>query len=338
MRRLVIAAGMLFLLTPPLFAANQTLVCYLDGGLVSREIVTAKWYAEAPLPGSLLPGSLRVRPGNDAVISRVQIVPARIDPKMEKLLASLDERRELLGDRLRALQTREGIFTAAAKSQSAKAPRKSKTNPEPVTAIKQGTDLALDRLEEVYRLRRMAEKELKGVEARRTDLLRKANAGGSIARIWFQGKAGTLTLLYARNDAAWKPLYDVRADESATARLTLRALLPETEPGTVVTVTPAHLTSAASQPDTLPAASDAAPIAVYALPVVVSASAAPLSPLSLTLTNSTPLTLPAGEASCYWKGEYRGTTQLPLLAPGERKELFCGRLPETTAPASPSGR
>jgi hypothetical protein len=333
MRRCALAAAAtLLFVSSPLFAASRTLTCYLDGGVVSREIVTVRGYAEIPLPASVVPGSLRVKPGHDAVISRVQIAPARVDPKMEKLLASLDERRELLEDRLKALKTREEIFAAAARSQSAKAPRKSKTNPEPVTAIKQGTDLALARLEEVYRLRRTAEKELKGVDSKRVDLGRKANVGGTVARIWLQG-SGPVTVVYAQSDAAWKPVYDLRMDGTAFAQLTLRAALPETEPGIVIQVLPVQLAAPGAQPDPLPSAGDYAPVSVHTLPVVVSASAAPLSHLSVTLTNATSLTLPSGDAACFWKGEYRGTTHLPALAPGERTELLCGGVP-----ASPAGR
>jgi len=336
MRRLVLTACILLLLSPPLHAANRRLTCYLDGSVLRQEILTSKGYAEVSLSGAMMPGALRVKPGNETVIIRVQVVPAKANPKLEKALASLDEHRELLGDRLRALQTREEIFVAAARSQSAKAPRKSKNNPEPVTAIKQGTDLALARLEEVYRLRRAAEMELKSLEVKRVDMARKANVGGSVARIWLQGKSGVVSVEYAAVDAAWKPVYDLRMDETgSSAAVTIRALLPETEQGTIIAVTPARL-NAPSPSVILPAGGDYAPVATYTLPVVVSASVSPISRLSLTLTNTTQMTLPAGDASCFWKGEFRGTTHLNDLAPGERKELVCGRPPE--AAASDTGR
>ncbi len=334
MVRLFFTAGLLLTLISPVCAASRQLTCYLDGGVVSREVAVVKGYAEVALPSGMVPGSLRVKPENGSVIIRVESLPARVDPRTEKALALLDERTELLGDRLRALQTREEIFTAAAKSQSAKAPRKSKANPEPVTAIRQGTDLALTRLEEVYRLRRTTERELKGVEAKRMDLSRRANVGGSIARIRVQGRCDAVTVAYASRDAAWKPSYDLRLDGPDTAVLTLRALLPETETGTFVTVTPTPLASPALPSDPLPVAGDYAAVTNYTLPAVATATTSPLASLSVALTNSTRLTLPSGAAACFWKGEFRGTAHLPAIHPGERVEVLCGFPSETLTPAT----
>ena len=338
MRRIAIAAGILILTTSPLHAAGRHLACYLDGGVLIQEVAATKGYVEVSLPAGMVHGSLRVKPGRDVIISRVQTVPAKVDPKTEKALALLDERRELLGDRLKALQTREEIFTAAARSQSAKAPRKSKGNPEPVTAIRQGTDLALARLEEVYRTRRATEREIKTLEARRAELARRARVGGSVARIWLQGKGGTVTVECAAADAGWKPVYDLRLDGAGHVTVTLRALLPETEAGTEVTVTPSRLDSASSPSAPLPAAGDYAAVATCTLPAVASPPPSPLAPLSVTLTNETPALLPAGDASCFWRGEFRGTARLPDLGPGERKEIVCGATPAAPAPPAPAGK
>ena len=329
MKRLIITTGLLLILNAPLLAATQNLVCYLDAGVLNRQLVVSKGYAETSVPGSMMQGTLRVKPGNGVVITRVQTMPARVDLKTAKALSLLDDRRDLLGDRLKALQTREEIFTAAAKSQSAKAPRKTKANPEPMIAIRQGTDLALARLEEVYRLRRAAEKELKAVEAKRNELSRKANVGGSNARIWTQGKTGMVSVEYAQNDAGWKPVYDIRVDGTEHVALTLRASLPQTEPGTVVMVIAGLLTSPDTAPTPLAASGDYAPVATYTLPVVVSTAFTPFSPLAMSVTNATSLLLPSGDASCYFKGEYRGTVHFPSVMPGERKDLICGRIPET---------
>lgn len=328
MNRLSILSGVLIILVP--FAAahggTKRLVSYLDGGRWSQDLTVHRGYVETTLPGDLVPGSLRVRPLSGAVLSRVQIVPAKVDPKAEKTLASLDERKEALGDRLKALETREEIFTAAAKSQSAKAPRKSKSNPEPVAAIRQGTDLALARLEDVYRARRAAEKELKALELKRNDLAKKANVGGSVARIWLQGRDGAVSVDYVTRGALWTPRYDLRLDSPTSAAVLLRALLPETEPGTAVNVVPASLTTAEQgQTASLPASGDYAAVASFTLPVTVTAPATDLSPLIFTLSGLTDRSLPPGESSCFWKGEYFGTALFPGLAPGGRLELNCGR-------------
>ena len=314
-------------------AGSKSLTCYLDGGRVSQEVTVRRGFAEVLLPNDLVSGSLRVRPLAGAVITRVQTVPAKIDAKAEKVLASLDERKDALGDRLKALDTREEIFTAAAKSQSAKAPRKSKTNPEPVTAIRQGTDLALVRLEEVYRARRATEKELKALEVKRSELAKKANVGGSVARIWLQGRDGAVAVEYLVAGGAWKPVYDFRLDGSPMVAVTLRALLPEVESGVSVAVVTAHL----SAPDAagavpLPAAGDYAAVATFTLPVAA-APVTTVSPLTFTVTGAMDRSLPPGDGACFWKGEYFGTVVFAGLAPGGTLELGCGRLPVVTGTA-----
>ena len=326
----------LLLLVISAHAGTKSLTCYLDGGRVSQEVTVRRGFAEVTLPHDLVSGSLRVRPLAGAVITRVQTVPAKVDPKAEKALTALDERKDALGDRLKALETREEIFTAAAKSQSAKAPRKSKSNPEPVTAIRQGTDLALARLEEVYRARRAAEKELKALEVKRAELAKKANVGGSIARIWLQGRDGTVMVEYLVAGGAWKPAYDFRLDGSPTAAVTLRAMLPEMEPGTTVTVVAARLSapdSAGTVP--LPAAGNYAAVATFNLPVVAAAPVTDLLPLTFTVTGAADRSLPTGDGTCFWKGEYFGTVLFTGLAPGGTLELVCGRPPIVpgTAPA-----
>ena len=75
MVRPFIIAGLLLLLSQPIFAATRKLACYLDGGLLTREIIVSKGYVEAPLPAGMIPGTLRVKSGNGAVIIRVQSVP-----------------------------------------------------------------------------------------------------------------------------------------------------------------------------------------------------------------------------------------------------------------------
>ena len=67
---------------------------------------------------------------------------------------------------MQALEAKETVFKAAAKSQSGKAPRKTKTNPDPLAGVRQATEYAIAQLESVYRARRMAESDLNSVEAR----------------------------------------------------------------------------------------------------------------------------------------------------------------------------
>ena len=318
----------LFLTVTSAQAGTKSLTCYLDGGRVSQEVAVRRGLAEVTLPRDLISGSLRVRPLAGAVITRVQTVPVKVDPKAEKVLTALDERKDALGDRLKALDAREEIFTAAAKSQSAKAPRKSKTNPEPVAAIRQGTDLALARLEEVYRSRRATEKELKALEVKRSDLAKKANVGGSIARIWIQGRDGAVAVEYLVAGGSWKPVYDFRLDGSPTVAVTLRAILPEVEVGTTVAVVTARLSAPeAAGAVSLPTVGDYASVATFTLPVVVAAPVTDVSPLTFTITGVAARSLPPGDGTCFWKGEYFGTVVFTGLASAGTLELACGRPP-----------
>ena len=286
-------------------------------------------FAEITLPRDLVPGSLRVRPLAGAVISRVQTEPAKVDAKAEKALAALDERKEILGDRLKALETREEIFKAAAKSQSAKAPRKSKTNPEPVTAIRQGTDFALTRLEEVYRSRRATEKELKALEVKREELAKKANVGGSVARIWLQGRDGAVSVEYLVSrrrletglrfpsrrlaDGSRHPAGDPAGGGAGDRRRSRGGTSRRTGSGR-------HATPAGSR--RLCRCRYLRPAGYRCGPRRTA-----VSPLTFTLTGATDRSLPPGDGTCFWKGEYFGTVVFAGLAPGGTLELVCGRPP-----------
>ncbi|HEY5973154.1 MAG TPA: hypothetical protein VIU41_00290, partial [Geobacteraceae bacterium] len=165
MRRISVII-LLLLLAVPHLASARTVTIYLDGAIVEEEVTARKGYLELALPAGLAAGSLRLKPVGEGRLRRVVMVPGKPDRKLDKELTSLNERRDLLKDRMRALSTREEIFKGAAKSQSGKAPRRSKTNPAPLSTIKQGTDYALAQLEEVYTARRRTEKELRGLDER----------------------------------------------------------------------------------------------------------------------------------------------------------------------------
>ena len=126
---------MLLLTATPVMAAATRVTLYLDGGRVETEVTALKGYVEVPLPQGMAAGSLRVRPLDGASLARVEIVPALPDRKVEAEVARLTERKNHLTDRLKALDVREEIFRAAAKSQSGKAPRKSKNNREPLEEV-----------------------------------------------------------------------------------------------------------------------------------------------------------------------------------------------------------
>lgn len=317
---------LLTVLPADVFARSVTF--YLDGARVEREVVAVKGYLEMPLPPGMEAGSLRVRPLQGAFLARVEVAPARPNRKVDSELAGLVERRDLLTDRLQALAVREEIFRAAAKAQSGKAPRKTKNNREPLEEIRKGTEFAIAQLEGVYRLRRKAENELKGVEARLSILKETGNVGGSVARVWFTGKEGRAVVSYLQPTLKWTPLYDFRVNSGAEVEMVLYALLPQVEKGATVAVVPTLLAEASTE-QALPAAGEGlARITSVRLPIEnVRSTSFPQPALSFSFRNSSGKRLPAGEASCYRQGEYLGKTTFTGSMPGESGELGFGKLP-----------
>jgi uncharacterized protein DUF4140 len=323
--RSFLVIGFVCMLAAPALAAGKTVTLYLDGARVESEAVAAKGYLEVSLPAALLPGSLRVRPVSGA-IDRLEIVAVPVAPKRAKELATLTERRDQLEDRLTALATREEIFTAAAKSQSGKAPRKSKSNPEPLAAIRQGTDYAIAQLEAVYHSRRRAENELKGAEKRLEAEKKLGNVGGSIARVWLTEKGGKVKLSYLVADLRWTPCYDFRLKHEGEAEVSLRAKLPPLAKGSAIAVVSAALADAPSTAAMTVGEEPLPRIAVLTLPLEKEQFNAYGQPaLSFLLRNNSQVKLPAGEGTCYRRGEYLAKVQFRGLAPGEATELVCGR-------------
>jgi hypothetical protein len=129
--------------------------------------------------------------------------------KAETGLDALLEQRSRLGDRLRALATREEIFKSAAKSQSGKAPRKTKTNPDPMQAIRQGTEFAIAQLEAVYTSRRRTELEIRRIDGRIAAAKVSGRGPENIVRIHVAPVRGRITARYAVAGLAWTPRYDI---------------------------------------------------------------------------------------------------------------------------------
>jgi len=158
--RYILAICTVLFLVIPAGATSRTVTLYLNGARFENEFSTAGGLIEVSLPAAMQDGSLRVKPLDGALIEHVEIVQARPDPKRIKELEKLADRRNAIMDRLRALEAKEAVFKAAAKSQSAKAPHKTKSNPEPLASVRKGTEYAIAQLEGVYRTRRMVESDL----------------------------------------------------------------------------------------------------------------------------------------------------------------------------------
>jgi hypothetical protein len=303
--------------------AARSVTFFLDGALIQRDETARNGYLEIPLPAAVRPESLRIRPVGPAQILRVQVVPKQPARKLAKELTAITERQEQLQDRLKALALREEIFKSAAKSQSAKAPRRTKTNPQPLATIRQGTDYAISQLEAVFQLQRTANRELKQLEEKKVRLSRDGQAAGSVARVWLTPAGGSVTATYLQSDRSWQPRYEIRADGTDRARFAVFpgvAELQRDEKGSVSSATVDQGGGAV----VWPFRDSSRPLMVTDLPVRrKTEGAGPIPLLTLSLTNSSGAAIPAGEFSCYDDGVYQGRGALPLLEPGRTVELRC---------------
>lgn len=306
-------------------AKNVTL--YLDGALVEIELPVRKGSADVHLPAGYAAGSLRVKPVGGAVIRDVTVDPVKPDPRAEREIADLSERKAQLQDRLKALEVREGVFVAAAKSQSSKAPRKTKSNPEPLAAVRQGTDYALSQLAGVYTLQRKARSEMKQVEERLAVATKRGGFAGAVARIRLLGAAGAVRLSWLDTGLSWQPQYEIRVDSvKSSAELFLTGRYPALDSGSAASVVPAAWREAEKKLPLLLAGPDRIIKAgTWRLELDNLRHAAGVMPsLAFTFKAPADTTLPAGDAACYLDGEYLGKARYEASAPGELKTVRLG--------------
>ena len=208
---------------------------------------------------------------------------------------------------MQALSRREEIFSAAAKTQSSKAPRKTKASPDPVGSLQQGTDFALGRLDSVYRNQRKCRSALEAVERDLTAARKRA----TLARIWLSG--GRARISYQVGNKRWTPRYDFRWTGEADGELLLHARLPQPEKGVLYRVSNGTVTQGLA--------------ARQVTGEFPSLSRFPLTLLNRDRSEAPPLFfafapveawLPPGEASVFWRGEYLGSG---LFAGGGASEL-----------------
>ena len=295
-------------------AAQRQLTVFSDGTLAEIEAVASKGIAEVVLPTPIRDNSLRVKPLDNASIEQVALLPFRMPDNVQRELDQLTEQKQRLEDRLKALDTREDIFEAAAKSQSSKAPRKTKTNPDPLASVRQGTDFAIAQLEAVFTARRRAEQELKRI-GNRIAQLTKVAVGGPTARVTVIPANGRVRVAAVLDGNGWRPRYELRLDGSGTAHLTQLAVADLPPVGFASRVTPTTLSDGMPQRTTPLLPGKTTPLTTWQLPVTQqSVSAGPLPRFSITLQNTTNHALPAGEATIYYLGEFLGTVMLASTA------------------------
>jgi hypothetical protein len=297
MRLTLLCVGIVLLLScRPAHAGGKNVVLFLDGARVEVEASAVDGYLEYALPDSFTPGSLRVKPLGAASVLRVELVPAERDRRRSREIARIEEQVSAQQDRMQALSRQEEIFSAAVKSQSGKAPRKTKANPNPVSSLQQGTEFALAQLESVYRGKRKCQHSLDTLQLELTGAKKRA----AVARIWLSG--GRARLTYLTRGECWIPCYDFRWSGGVSGELLLHAKLPPAEKGVQYQVSVGTLAQG------IPARAlrgDFPTLASYplALTSAVRTEQAPKT-FEFTLLEAE---LPPGEAAAFWRGEYVGT-------------------------------
>jgi hypothetical protein len=311
----------LIILVPWSASAARSLSLYLDGALVEQQEIAQRGYVEFSLPAGAAPESLRIRPESGVTIARVLTSPRKPGKEIARELAALADREDLLHDRLKALSVREEIFKAAAKSQSAKAPRRTRTNPEPLATIRQGTDLALAQLESVYQAKRKTDRELTQLAERRSKLQKQENGGGSLVKIWVAPAAGRVIVSWIQTDRFWTPAYQLRVTEPGEAVLALHANEVTLEKGESANL---HL-SRLQSPVSSGFAYKGEAMPLYGFPVKLDRlqGGEPQTPLSLSLVNTSGTDLPAGETACYRNGIYMGKGKFIGAAADKAAEIVC---------------
>jgi len=297
----------------PAQAGPRELTAFSDGYLIEIETVAKKGVAELTLPGPIRDNSLRVKPLDTSTVGRVELLPVKRPDKLQKEINSLNEQKNRLEDRMKALETREDIFAAAAKSQSSKAPRKTKANPDPIASVRQGTNFAIAQLEAVYTARRRAEQELQQTLALLADLNKKTAVGPTI-RVALSTPMARIRVAAVLSNGGWTPHYAIRVQGDGTAQMAMLAKLDRLPDGFTVQVAPSALS--AGQPKQLYPLQPGSftRLTEWQLPLEQEQiTRGPLPAFSFSLKNNSGSAFAAGQASIYYSGEYIGTTALPAI-------------------------
>jgi len=313
----------LLLLTSVEASATRVLTLYLDRAQVEQRETARKGYLEIYLPAGAIQDSLRIVPGKGGEILRVVTAPLKPSKSAEKELAQLAEREELLNDRLKALSVREDIFKAAARSQSAKAPRRTKSNPEPLSTLKQGTDYAMTQLESVYQAQRRTEKELAQITERRARFGRDLLSGGTVAKVWITPSSGTVSATWIQSDKYWLPGYQLRIDGTGMATLILLSQgVPLAKGETAELV----ISTLQSDPNPVKFRYEGEWSEVRKEKFTVSNYQdikVSSTPLKINFTNTSSVNFPSGEISCFKDGVYMGQGKFLGVDAGKAVEVVC---------------
>jgi hypothetical protein len=328
MKALLPAVFFLMFTAVQAMASNRTVTCFLDGAKIEYESGYTNGCLEVSLPGGIIKDSLRIKPMGDTTIQRVEIHRIGTDHLKEKEIATLTERKNILADKIKALDARERIFTAAAKSQSGRALRRTRNNPEPLTEIRKGTAFAVTQLESVFAQRRKYETYLAALNTKLSALHTAKGADQEICAIWFSKKSGRARILYLTADRDWKPIYDFRLDGNGHVSMVIKALFNHGEKDTTYFVIPGKISDASYDsvvPIPVSKQYDKVEEHMFAIENQV-LSRVPVNSLSFSFINGSGRKFPPGDASCYLQGEYIGGFSFRGAAPKESVTISAGKL------------
>ena len=324
MRLTLIGIALITIATVTSAGAADRITFYRDGAVIQQETVAAKGLVDVPLAPGLLEHSLKIIPAAGTTIIGVEMYKNESGSSADKELDTLTEQRRRLEDRLQALETREAIFTSAAKSQSGKAPRKTKANPDPLQAIRQGTDFAIAQLEAVYTARRKTTQEIHKIDGRLAAAKRNSRSAENSLRITVTPARGRLTLRYATAERGWRPQYSMHLAGNGSVQLQLTAKVTGSMRGHQVHVSLGSLAESATA-ETFPAQSDSAVLAGYHIPITEERYSEGLfNRFSGMITNSSPHYLPSGESGLLRNGVYLGKFRFEGLSSGRSRVISLG--------------
>lgn len=300
--------------------AAGTITFYRDGTLYRQEAGAVKGIIDIPLAAGLLEHTLAIVPAAGTTIHSVETRKSGANGSDNEIEA-LTEQRRRLEDRLQALETREAIFTSAAKTQSGKAPRKTKANPDPMQAIRQGTDFAIAQLEAVYTSRRKTMQEIRNMDARLGAAKKGSRPSEHSVRIAVTPPRGSVTLRYATSERGWQPQYNLHANGESTVMLQLSARITGNGRGYQVRVSPGALAEGGGA-ETFPALAGSTILASYRLPFIEERSIEGIfNTFSGTVTNSSTRYLPPGDSGLYRGGTYLGSFRFEGLSSGRSRTV-----------------
>lgn len=321
MKRFALILFVALLIAVPATAADtRSASLYLDGAVVEQTTSAKRGYLEIALPAAIVADSLRIKPVGATEILKVITAPQKPGNSEEKELEVIAAKEELLYDRLKALSVKEEIFKAAAKSQSGKAPRRTKTNPEPMTTIRQGTDYAIAQLEAVYQAKRKTEKDLAALLKRKNVVKKSISAAASVAKVWVTPVNGTVIASWQQADINWVPEYQLRIEPAGVAQL---AIFIQSSSADTLSPKAFYLSNSQTPSASISFSRGTNPAIKFPVNLTAISGGDQIKPLSVTIVNSSQFSLPRGAVSCFQGGSYQGRGVLAATGLGKTVDINC---------------